>query len=120
MVGQLGSQARQQPERPTRSRPHEAFDIPIPRDGGLQGLLAEAERPDRRFDVVICGGIDRISRRTYYGALVEHRLEQAGVQLLAADEPFSLDPVRGRARTATQVLTSTTMRSWPTIGANTI
>jgi site-specific DNA recombinase len=88
-----------------RGHAHEAFDIPIPRDGGLQELLAEAERPDRRFDVVICEGIDRISRRTYYGTLIEHRLEQAGVQLLAADEPFSLDPVRGRTRTATQVLT---------------
>lgn len=88
-----------------RGRAHEAFDIPVPRDGGLQDLLAEAERPDRRFDVVICEGIDRISRRTYYGTLIEHRLEQAGVQLLAADEPFTLDATRGRTRTATQVLT---------------
>ena len=88
-----------------RGKAHEAFDIPIPRDGGIQDLLAEADRPDRRFDVVICESIDRISRRTYYGTMIEHRLEQAGVQLLAADEPFTLDPVRGRTRTATQVLT---------------
>jgi len=88
-----------------RGHAHEAFDIPIPRDGGIQDLLAEADRPDRRFDVVVCESIDRISRRTYYGTMIEHRLEQAGVGLFAADEPFTLDPAGGRARTATQVLT---------------
>jgi site-specific DNA recombinase len=88
-----------------RGHAHEALNIPIPRDGGIQDLLAEADRPDRRFDVVICESIDRISRRTYYGTMIEHRLEQAGVLLVAADEPFTLDPVRGRTRTATQVLT---------------
>jgi site-specific DNA recombinase len=88
-----------------RGTAHEAFDIPIPREGGIQDLLAEADRPDRRFDAVICESIDRISRRTYFGTLIEHRLEQAGVLLLAADEPFQLDPGPGRTKTATQVLT---------------
>ncbi|MBN1172830.1 MAG: recombinase family protein, partial [Micromonosporaceae bacterium] len=69
------------------SRSHEQFDIPIPRDGGIQDLLAEAQRPNRRFDAVICESIDRIARRTYFGTKIEHELERAGVQLVAADEP---------------------------------
>ncbi|MDT0307207.1 recombinase family protein [Streptomyces sp. DSM 44917] len=87
-----------------RGRAHELFQIPIPRDGGIQELLEEAERPDRRFDAVICESIDRISRRTYIGTEIEHRLEQLGVKLLAADEPINLGGT-GRVKTATQVLT---------------
>ena len=88
------------------SRAHELFDIPIPRDGGLEDLLAEAEGPDRRFDYVICESIDRIARRTYIGTEIEHRLERAGVRLLAADEPFQLGAADGRkAKVAAQVLT---------------
>ncbi|WP_253874757.1 recombinase family protein [Actinomadura rupiterrae] len=83
-----------------RSRGHERFAIPVPRDGGIQDLLEEAERPDRRFDAVICESIDRISRRTYIGTLIENRLEQAGVLLLAADEPINLT-----GRRASQILT---------------
>jgi DNA invertase Pin-like site-specific DNA recombinase len=85
---------------------HELFDIPIPRDGGIADLLAEAERQDRRFDYVICEGIDRTARRMYYGVQIEHRLEQAGVRLLAADEPFQLATRDGRKpKMATQLLT---------------
>ncbi|WP_301174569.1 recombinase family protein, partial [Actinomadura geliboluensis] len=81
-------------------RGHERFDIPVPREGGIQDLLEEAERPDRRFDVVICESIERIARRTYVGTLIENRLEEAGVPLLASDEPINLNGKR-----ATQVLT---------------
>ncbi|SFO55472.1 hypothetical protein SAMN04489713_107122 [Actinomadura madurae] len=48
-----------------RGTAHTRFHIPIPRDGGIQDLLAEATRPDRRFDAVVCESIDRISRRTF-------------------------------------------------------
>jgi site-specific DNA recombinase len=90
-----------------RSTAHELFDIPIPRDGGIQDLLAEAERPDRRFDFVICESIDRIARRTYIATDIENRLERAGVRLLAADEPFTLaqDGTGRKAKVATQLLT---------------
>ncbi|WP_280278423.1 recombinase family protein [Nocardia wallacei] len=89
-----------------RGSAHEQFDLDIPRDGGIQDLLAEAETPGRRFDYVICEAIDRIARRTYYGTGIEHRLEQAGVRLLAADEPFQLTTGTGRrAKVATQLLT---------------
>ena len=89
-----------------RGTAHEQFTIPIPRDGGIQDLLAEAERPDRRFDYVICEAIDRIARRTHTGTEIEHRLESAGVRLLAADEPFQLTTKGGRrAKVATQLLT---------------
>src|SRR6266508_4126057 len=76
---------------------HQAFDLRIPRDGGIPDLLAEAHRPNRRFDAVICESIDRIARRTYYGAKIEHELEQAGVALFAADEPILLSGKRATA-----------------------
>ncbi|MFI9559152.1 recombinase family protein [Nonomuraea endophytica] len=76
---------------------HERFAIPIPRDGGIQDLLAEAARDNRRFDAVICEGIDRISRRTFYGTKIEHELEQLGVALFAADEPITLNGKRATA-----------------------
>ncbi|GAA2653659.1 recombinase family protein [Nonomuraea recticatena] len=91
-----------------RGQAHELLDIPIARDGGIQDLLAEAERPDRRFAAVICESVERVARRTYFGTKIEYELEQAGVMLLAADEPMpQLTPPRGgRARKlATPVLT---------------
>jgi site-specific DNA recombinase len=83
---------------------HEQFQIPIPRDGGIADLLEEASRCDRRFDAVICESIDRIARRAYIATEIEHQLEQAGVRLLAADEPITADERGGKPR-ATQVLT---------------
>lgn len=88
-----------------RGDAHTLFTIPIPRDGGLSDLLEEATRPDRRFDAVICESIDRVARRAYIATEIEHLLDQAGVPLLAADEPISLDGRVGKPRTATQVLT---------------
>ncbi|WP_206443229.1 hypothetical protein [Candidatus Protofrankia californiensis] len=49
---------------------------------------------------MICESIERVARRTYYGTRIEHELEQAGVALLAADEPMTLSRLR-----ATTVLT---------------
>jgi site-specific DNA recombinase len=83
-----------------RSHAHEHFDISIPREGGIQDLLAEAQSPNRRFDAVICESIERIARRTYYGTKIEHDLESAGVTLFAADEPIALTGKR-----ATTILT---------------
>ncbi|WP_433264845.1 recombinase family protein [Actinosynnema sp. CS-041913] len=88
-----------------RGQAHELFQIPVPRDGGIQDLLDEAERPDRRFDVVICEDISRVGRRSYASTEIEHRLEKAGVMLIAADEPFRLDNTGRRTKTSTQVLT---------------
>jgi DNA invertase Pin-like site-specific DNA recombinase len=79
-----------------RGHAHEHIEVPVPRDGGLIDLLAEAETRDRRFDVVMCESIDRLARRTYVGTRIEHELEQAGVRLYAADEP--IDP-RGKRST---------------------
>jgi len=85
-----------------RGNGHEQFDIPIPRDGGIQDLLAAAKRPDRPFAVVICESIERVARRTYFGTKIEYELEQSGVTLCAADEPISAEP---GARRATPTLT---------------
>ena len=91
------------------SRAHEQFDIPVPRDGGIQDLLTEATRPDRRFVAVIAESIERVARRTYFGTKIEHELEQCGVALLAADEPLApgaTSPRGGWSRKrATPVLT---------------
>lgn len=90
-----------------KGRAHEKFDIPIPRDGGIQDLLAEAKRPDRRFVAVICESIERVARRTYFGTKVEYELEQSGVALLAADEPITelTSAGRGPRKKATTTLT---------------
>ena len=59
-------------------------------------MLAEAQRPDRRFDGVICESIDRIARLTYQSTKIEYDLEQLGVPLIAADEPIMRSSRTGR------------------------
>jgi site-specific DNA recombinase len=39
---------------------YDRYDIPVPRDGGVTDLLAEAAHPGRRFDVVICESVSRV------------------------------------------------------------
>ncbi len=70
------------------------FDIPIPRDGGIDDLLAEASHPNHRFDVVICESMSRIARRMYETLAIERQLEAAGVALLAWNEPIKVDGPR--------------------------
>jgi DNA invertase Pin-like site-specific DNA recombinase len=89
-------------EQRGRGLGHQGFAIPIPRDGGIQDLLAAAARPDRRFAVVVCESIERVARRTYFGTKIEYELEQCGVALYAADEP--MDPASGHRR-STSTLT---------------
>lgn len=79
-----------------RKTGYERFGIPIPRDGGITDLLAEAEHPNRRFDVVICENASRTARRMYEGLSIERELEHAGVPLFAANEPIRLEG--GRAQ----------------------
>ena len=64
------------------------FDIPIPRDGGLQDLLADAARRPVRFERVIVESISRLSRNSSVAFRVEDELRAAGVRLCAADEPL--------------------------------
>jgi len=99
---------RKELERRGQGSAHESFAIPIPRDGGIQEILEEAERPDRSFDTVICESIERIARRTYYGTKIEHDLERAGVALCAADEPILLNGKR-----ATTILTRRVKQGLP-------
>jgi len=70
---------------------HELFDVPVPRDGGLQDLLREAARPDRQWVAVVCASIDRAARESIYGLQLEKDLERRGVPLLAANEPLAYD-----------------------------
>jgi DNA invertase Pin-like site-specific DNA recombinase len=70
------------------------FDIPIPRDGGIDDLLAEAAHPNRRFDVVICESMSRIARRMFENLSIERELERAGVPLFAWNEPIKVDGPR--------------------------
>ena len=91
---------RKELEQRGRGTAHEQFAIPIPRDGGIQDLLREAQRSDQAFNAVICESIERIARRTYLGTKIEHDLESSGVALFAADEPILLNGKR-----ATTILT---------------
>ncbi len=70
---------------------HEMFNVPVPRDGGLADLLAEAGEPNRRFVAVVCESVDRLARVTYFGTKIEYELEQSGVALLAADEGITAE-----------------------------
>jgi DNA invertase Pin-like site-specific DNA recombinase len=86
---------------------HKKFDIPIPRDGGIADLLAEAKRPDRRFVAVVCESVERIARTTYVGTKIEYELEQAGVVLLAADEGIDRDAIPALAAGAQPIKRAT-------------
>ena len=72
------------------------FDIPVPREGGLDDLLAEAAHPGRRFDVVLCDSVSRVARRMFEGVSVERALERAGVPLFAANEPINISGQRSQ------------------------
>lgn len=74
----------------------ERFDIPVSREGGIADLLAEAEHPGRRFDVVICESVSRVARRAFEGISIERALEHAGIPLFAANEPISLSGSRAQ------------------------
>ncbi len=82
-------------ERRGTGNAHQQFDIPIPRDGGIADMLAEAQRPDRRFVAVVCESIERVARTTYFSTKIEYELEQAGVALLAADEGIDASAIPG-------------------------
>lgn len=60
----------------------------MPREGGLQNLLA-ASRNGRPFDAVIVESIDRLSRMTADATRIERELEDRDVALVAADEPVT-------------------------------
>lgn len=79
-----------------RGENYERFDVPIARDGGISDLLAEAQHPGRRFDVVICESISRVARRAYEGLSVERELERAEVPLFASNEPITLSGSRAQ------------------------
>ena len=64
------------------------FDIAIPRDGGLQDLLADARRRPALFDRVIVESISRLSRNSSVAFRVEDELRTVGIRLCAADEPL--------------------------------
>ncbi|MCI0687538.1 MAG: recombinase family protein, partial [Sporichthyaceae bacterium] len=88
---------------------HELFAVPVPRDGGIADLLAEAGQPGRRFVAVVCESVDRLARVTYFGTKIEYELEQSGVALLAADEGITAEalPTNGvpARKRATPILT---------------
>jgi site-specific DNA recombinase len=70
---------------------HQALDVGIPRDGGLDGLLAEAGGPAPRFAAVMCEDIERSGRDTFNALKLERQLGDAGVPLFATDEPISVE-----------------------------
>ncbi len=69
-------------------------DRRLPRDGGLEDLLAEAARPSRRFDHLVACSPDRLSRRMEHMRDLLNRLRLARVQPLfpVADGPAAAYP----------------------------
>lgn len=63
------------------------YGVPVPRDGGITELLADAAKG--RFRAVIVESIDRLSRITADATRIEQELEQLGIDLFAADEPMT-------------------------------
>ena len=65
------------------------YGVPVPRDGGVTELLADARRG--LFDAVIVECIDRLSRKTADSTAVEKELELLDIGLFASDEPMTSD-----------------------------
>lgn len=87
---------RMELEQRGRGTDYERFDIPIARDGGIADLLDEAQRPNRRFDVVICESVSRAARRTFEGLSIERELERVEAPLFAANEPITISGSRAQ------------------------
>jgi site-specific DNA recombinase len=62
-------------------------DAGLRRDGGMADLLAEAMAPDPCFSVVVVEEIERASRDFHDSVVLERRLQEQGIPLLATDEP---------------------------------
>ncbi|MFI9644500.1 hypothetical protein ACIG87_31395 [Micromonospora sp. NPDC051925] len=58
----------------------------ISRDGGLDDLLTEANRPERRFDFVISTDVHRLSRHRATRTALLRTLAVAGIEFLHAPE----------------------------------
>ncbi|MFI7550779.1 hypothetical protein ACIBQ2_13605 [Micromonospora sediminimaris] len=58
----------------------------ISRDGGLDDLLTEANRPERRFDFVISTDVHRLSRHGATSTVLLRTLAVAGIEFLHAPE----------------------------------
>jgi hypothetical protein len=58
----------------------------IGRDGGLDDLLTEADRPERRFDFVISTDVYRLSRHTATSTTILRTLALADIEFLRAPE----------------------------------
>ena len=63
------------------------YDLRLRRDGGMADLLAEAMAPDPCFSVVVVEEIERASRDFHDSVVLERRLSEQGIPLLATDEP---------------------------------
>jgi hypothetical protein len=68
-------------------------DIGIPRDGGLQDLLADAAGDTPQFAAVICAEIERAGRDFLASLQLEKKLAASGTPIFAADEPISIEGV---------------------------
>ncbi|WP_160051306.1 recombinase family protein [Nocardiopsis sp. FR26] len=64
---------------------YDTLAVPVPRDGGLQELLDQAEH--RGITHVIAERSDRVARAMLTSLTVEHELEKLGVEVVYANEP---------------------------------
>ncbi|OXM50248.1 hypothetical protein CFP71_27835 [Amycolatopsis thailandensis] len=75
---------------------YDALDVPVRRDGGLQDLVERAE--PMGVTHVLAERSDRLARAMLTSLVVEHELEQLGVEVVYANEP-SGGTESGRLRT---------------------
>ncbi|MFJ6659726.1 recombinase family protein [Streptomyces sp. NPDC091377] len=75
---------------------YDALAVPVQRDGGLQDLMALAERDGVTH--VFAERSDRVARAMLTSLTVEHELEQIGVEVVYANEPTD-GTASGRLRT---------------------
>jgi site-specific DNA recombinase len=65
----------------------------IPRDGGIEDLLAEARSPSPRFAAVVVEDIERSARSMFNSLKLEDQLEEQGILIFATDEQASIEGV---------------------------
>ncbi|MFJ8676770.1 recombinase family protein [Streptomyces sp. NPDC093589] len=81
---------------------YDALSVPTPRDGGLQDLVDRAEHLGVTH--VLAERSDRVARAMLTTLTVEHQLQQAGVEVVYANEPVGgTESGRLRARRSSQV-----------------
>ena len=78
------------------------FSVSVPRDGGLNELLADAAAG--LIDGVVVEAIDRVARTSGASIALEDQLKRLGIQIYACDEPIGDGPTHLLTRRIKQAI----------------